>query len=230
MNFAAADLPWDEWADSVVDSHTSTQVTGPENALGPLDGDYANIPKHRMITLDMGECEQIVDGDGDDFIVYEVDPSRDDDSCQGPDTKWVPPHRECTGWSCTGRPFFFMCIGGNWVCSQWTTVPGYCRRNVDCETVSVAVQDPNEPFTQWIDISCDAAGRFDLSDPLVGNSLETARYVKVLNLVDDPIELDAVRSLNTNVCKTAAPEYPTNALPVVLALLAMGSMAVYFRR
>ncbi|MCG3221592.1 MAG: hypothetical protein H7641_09455, partial [Candidatus Heimdallarchaeota archaeon] len=71
----------DAYANSVVTGYSHYYSNG-DNAIGPPDGNYATISFSYSIgylTLDMGENESIIDGEGDDFLVI----------AQGNYTIWV---------------------------------------------------------------------------------------------------------------------------------------------
>lgn len=226
-SFTAADEPWDVWADNYDPGYTDSQVSNPSYALGPVDGSYASIPMLRKITLDMGVGEEIVNGDGYDFVVYEADPGLTQETCIGPDAIWMPESQECVSWRCTRR-IFGVCVRR--VCNEYDLAPAYCRVNVDCETVSVAVDNPSEPMMQWMDMTCDAQGYFDLGDPMMGAAMEKAQYVRVMNLMGDPIELDAVEALHQATPQQGAPEFASLLAPLFILLTAPSAAYLIVRK
>ena len=66
--------PGDRYADAFIASRSFYYLAG-ENAIGAPDSQYTTLYldyENGVITLDMGEHEEIVDGAGDDFVVHAV--------------------------------------------------------------------------------------------------------------------------------------------------------------
>jgi hypothetical protein len=79
-NYSVADTLWlaivadpgDPYADAVVSDRSEFYLQG-ENALGAPDGLFSTIYMgyaNGYLTLDMGENEEIIDGAGNDFVIY----------------------------------------------------------------------------------------------------------------------------------------------------------------